>query len=479
MGQARPAAAPTKASRLRYEWTAIPCWKAGLLTLAAGLAQVQRGPLPAAAACGPNKAGSSSCPRAAPLYRGHSVALSANGNVGIVGAPGSGPGQVLVYARSGGTWSQQGGSLQGSGGDGGAAQGFSVALSADGNTMLEGGDNNNGGVGAAWVFRRSVNTHDFNGDGKSDIAWRNTNGDTAIWLMTVNQSGNAQILSSADYGIIPNSWQIVGQRDFNGDGKADLLWSNTNGDTSIWLMNGTQVSSTPDLGFVGNGWSIVGTGDFNGDGFGDILWRNTNGDTSIWLMTGTATQVSVLSATDLGLVPTSWSVAQTGDFNGDGKADILWHNTNGDTSIWLMTGERNAGAGAVGDRPRRGPDELDDRRHRRFQRRRQERHPLAQHQWRYLDLADDRERDAGAGVVDDRPRRCPDELERRRHRRFQRRRQERHPVAQHQRRHLDLVHEWGPGVVGVRPWRSAAELGRSGRGSRLTKSARVDARFGS
>jgi hypothetical protein len=184
--------------------------------------------------------------------------------------------------------------------------------------------------------------HDFNGDSMSDIAWRNTNGDTSIWLMN-----GAQVLSTGDLGLVPNSWVIVGQRDFNGDGNADLLWQNINGDTSIWLMNGTQVSSATDLGIVGNGWVIVGTGDFNGDGKGDILWRNSNGDTAIWLMNGT----QVLLAGDLGGVPVSWSVAQTGDFNGDGYSDILWHNTNGDTSIWLMNGTQILSATDLGAVP--------------------------------------------------------------------------------------------------------------------------------
>jgi phospholipase/lecithinase/hemolysin len=200
---------------------------------------------------------------------------------------------------------------------------------------------------ANFLFRQVVPptiTHNFNVDRTSDIVWRNGNGDTSIWLMSLTQSGGAQVLSTADYGIVPNSWQIVGQRDFNGDGKADLLWRNTNGDTSIWLMNGTQITSAVDLGVIPASWSVAATGDFNGDGNGDILWRNGNGDMSIWLMKGT----QVLSAVDLGVVPTSWMIMGTGDFNGDGKSDILWHNSNGDTSIWLMIGTQVSSAVDLG-----------------------------------------------------------------------------------------------------------------------------------
>jgi hypothetical protein len=64
----------------------------------------------------------------------------------------------------------------------------------------------------------NARTHDFNGDGMSDIVWRDGSGNTALWLMS-----GAAISSAGVYGGLPSTWSIVGQRDFNSDGMSDLL----------------------------------------------------------------------------------------------------------------------------------------------------------------------------------------------------------------------------------------------------------------
>jgi hypothetical protein len=89
--------------------------------------------------------------------QGTSVAISADGNTAIVGGPydDSQAGAAWVFIRSGGVWSQQGGKLVGSGAVGRARQGTSVAISADGNTAIIGGQWDNNQAGAAWVFTRS------------------------------------------------------------------------------------------------------------------------------------------------------------------------------------------------------------------------------------------------------------------------------------------------------------------------------------
>jgi hypothetical protein len=87
--------------------------------------------------------------------QGYSVALSADGNTAIVGGPvdNSFAGAVWVFTRSsGGVWTQQGPKLFGSGAVGAAGQGASVALSADGTTAIVGGPGDNSSAGAAWVF---------------------------------------------------------------------------------------------------------------------------------------------------------------------------------------------------------------------------------------------------------------------------------------------------------------------------------------
>ena len=81
-------------------------------------------------------------------------------------------------------------------------------------------------------------------------------------------------------------------------------------------MNGTTESFSLVCRHCADRWSIVGQRDFNGDGKADFLWRDTTGDVAIWLMNGTT---DPLSAWYVGTVPTSLVDRGTGDFNGDGK----------------------------------------------------------------------------------------------------------------------------------------------------------------
>src|SRR6266542_4473052 len=58
-------------------------------------------------------------------------------------------------------------------------------------------------------------------------------------------------------------------RDFDGDGKADIVWGDTAGDVLMWLMNGASVSSSNPLGNVTSVWSVAGVADFSGDSKAD------------------------------------------------------------------------------------------------------------------------------------------------------------------------------------------------------------------
>src|SRR6185369_2959162 len=188
---------------------------------------------------------------------------------------------------------------------------------------------------AADVVWQRTSTGDFDGDGWSELLMRDTQtGATSIWKWY--GTGGVQQTPIHPGGNL--SWKIIAARDFNFDGKDDILWRNSDGMTLIWFMNGATIASSQIVHSGGNNdWTIAGVGDFDADGYTDILWRHdADGMTLLWRMNG----ASILSSTMVhGGANLDWDIAGVGDFNRDHKADVLWRNkTSGMTIYWQMKG---------------------------------------------------------------------------------------------------------------------------------------------
>lgn len=184
----------------------------------------------------------------------------------------------------------------------------------------------------------ATTTADFNGDGQTDLLWRNSvTGRNVAWLMRGTTRSSVVSLPT----VSDRNWRIEGTGDFNGDNRTDLIWRNFGtGTNAVWLMRGTTLASTVSLPTVSDlNWAIEGTGDFNSDGQTDLAWRNyQTGNNSAWLMRGTRL---VSSAPLPALADTDWQLEATGDFNGDNQTDLVWRDSDTNRSaIWLLNGTR-------------------------------------------------------------------------------------------------------------------------------------------
>jgi hypothetical protein len=190
-----------------------------------------------------------------------------------------------------------------------------------------------------------VGIADFDGDGVSDILWTNGSGAYGIWLLTGDTASRPRIKASGYVQNAPPGVVVAGLGDFNGDGKADILWRDSSGGVGIWFMDGLSIASS---GFVGDSppsATIAGVGDFDADGKADILWRDLLGGVGIWFMDG----LTIRSSAFVGDSPLATQIAGVGDFNFDGRSDILWRDSMGGVGVWFLNGKDIVDSQFLGD----------------------------------------------------------------------------------------------------------------------------------
>jgi hypothetical protein len=183
---------------------------------------------------------------------------------------------------------------------------------------------------------------DFNNDGKLDVVTTNYNGTFSINTVSVllgKGDGHFQNPKTLTPGKEPDA-AAVG--DLNGDGNLDIVVTNEQGNgtpgsgtLSVFLGNGNGTFHKAKTYDQSAGVDDVTLGDFNGDGKLDLIAANgTTHTLSALLNNGNGTFAAPINA----VLTSGASTVALGDFNGDGKLDVVTTNGPGKGVAFLLLG---------------------------------------------------------------------------------------------------------------------------------------------
>ena len=191
-------------------------------------------------------------------------------------------------------------------------------------------------VGSFSPSTTALSGADFDGDGCVDIYAQTSSS------ATVNFGCNPAVSSASAPRASGYSPVFA---DFNGDGKTDVLLVSKTGAAQLWLSTGTgftEVNSSVASGTTGSsdwGKYLVYIGDWNGDGKADILlvapgysgFYGAGTTHKLYISTGTDLTPAVDGSNNPITINNSPATAVPADWNGDGATDVWLQTTTGDT----------------------------------------------------------------------------------------------------------------------------------------------------
>lgn len=183
-----------------------------------------------------------------------------------------------------------------------------------------------------------VATGDFNGDGKLDFAATDLYDDT-VSILLGHGDGTFDAASAIHSG---SNGSPIAAADFNGDGKLDLAvgvaGSSGVGDSITILTgkgDGTFSSPQSTQAVESNSVSFIQAADFNGDGIADlVLTDSASGIVTVFLGTQGGATFSPASFSMV-TAPYYESSAAVADIDGDGRADLLLGNQDGNDQVLI------------------------------------------------------------------------------------------------------------------------------------------------
>lgn len=180
--------------------------------------------------------------------------------------------------------------------------------------------------------------HDFDGDGDADVLHRRSDGSLYYYRGDGEGGFHGSDRVMTGWGTVT---AIAAPGDFDGDGRPDLLVRRQDGDLYFYRGDGTGHFSMVHT--VITGWStvdlITGAGDFDGDGDNDVFVRRNDG--SLYLYKGDG-HGRFTGSTEL---LTGWSTVTGliggGDFDGDGHPDAMVRRSDG--NLYFYPGNGSGG----------------------------------------------------------------------------------------------------------------------------------------